>query len=104
MMDWTMSNKGTVSKEYSILNFPGLNSREAHERPEGMEEASVMLTWLNPELIMQGLAQLKFQKRTQQRNFREVFDYSMPNVSDKVVRIIISYVDYIIRVVWKESK
>src|SRR3546814_6935010 len=63
-----------------------------------------MLKGLHPERIMQGLAQLKFQKRTQQRNFREVFDYSMPNVSDKVVRIIISYVDYIIRVVWKESR
>jgi len=97
-----LSDSGTISEESSTLNFPALNLRDAHERPEAMEEASVMMVGMNPERIMQALVQLQYQKRGAERNFRKIADYSMPNVSDKVVRIIISYVDYVKRVVWSE--
>lgn len=98
-----LSDSGTISEESSILNFRALNIRQAHERPEAMEEASVMMVGLSPDRILQGLTQVLQQKVGQERNFRPVADYSMPNVSQKVVRIIISYTDYIKRTVWSEQ-
>lgn len=97
-----LSDSGTINEESSILNFRALNLRDAHERPEAMEEASVMMVGMNTDRIIQGLIELSRQEITENRNFREVSDYSMPNVSLKLVRIIISYVDYVNQNIYKK--
>ena len=94
-----LSDSGTISEESSILGLKALNIRQAHERPEAMEEAAVMMVGLKKERILQGLEILETQKKA---TLRLVEDYSMPNVSDKVLRIILSYIDYINRVVWRK--
>ena len=97
-----LSDSGTINEEASIMNFPALNLREAHERPEGMEEAVVIMTGLEKERIMQALSIIEKNQKGKQSLIRKVSDYSVPNVSEKIVRIIHSYTDYVNRTIWKK--
>ena len=97
-----LSDSGTINEESSILNFPALNIRDSHERPEGMEEGAVMMTAFNYQRIKQCIKILEFQGSCRKRLLLQVSDYSAPNVSDKIVRIIHSYIDYVNKVVWKK--
>ena len=98
-----MSDSGTISEESSILNFKALNIRESHERPEAMEESSVILTGLDKERIVQAIESMKDQKTGLERNIYKIKDYSVPNVSLKIERIILSYINYVNRVVWQKE-
>ena len=97
-----LSDSGTINEESSILNFPALNLREAHERPEGMEEARVIMTGLEKKRIIQGIEMTINQEKNRHQNFRQVPDYTMPNVSAKIIKIILSYTNYVNRVVWRK--